>query len=77
MFLIAEIIFTLVFLIFLKSWWFFLNYSSLTYDISSFLLVLQNHKITAFGSLWLSPLKHQKVKNSNNKLDKKIIRKAS
>ena len=55
----AEIISTLVFLIFLKSQWFFLNCSSLTSIILSFLL--QSYKITAFMSLWLTSLKYQKV----------------
>ena len=44
---------------FIKSQWFFLNCSSLTYIILSFLL--QSWRITAFVNLWLSSFKHQKV----------------
>ena len=39
----AEVIFTLVFVIFLKSQWFFSDHSSLTYIISRFLL--QSYKM--------------------------------
>ena len=48
----AEIIFTLVLLIFLKSQWIFLNCSSLTYIILSFLL--QSYKIAELQPSWIS-----------------------
>ena len=42
------------------------------------LTVLQNYsRIKAFANLWLSPLKYQKWKNNNNKIDEPIIKKVS
>ena len=64
----AKIIFTLAFLIFLKIQWPFLNCSSLTYIILSFLLILQNYGIIAFVNLWYIPWSTKKWKN-NNKID--------
>ena len=60
------IIFTLIFLICLKSERFFLNY---LYYLEVSLTVLQNCWITAFVNLWLTPLKYQQWKN-NNKIGK-------
>ena len=63
--------FTLVFLIYLNSQWFFLDRSSLTYIILRYLLVLQNYRNAVFVNLQLTPLECQKVKkNSNNEIDK-------
>ena len=64
----AKIVFTLAFLIFLKIQWLFLNCSSLTYIILSFLLILQNYGIMAFVNLWYIPWSTKKWKN-NNKID--------
>ena len=69
-FWIAETIFTLVFLIFLKSQWFFLNY--LCY-LEPPLTVLENYRITAFEEL--QPLIHsfevpKSEKNNNKEIDK-------
>ena len=64
----AKIVFTLAFLIFLKIQWLFLNCSSLTYIILSFLLILQNYGIIAFVNLWYIPWSTKKWKN-NNKID--------
>ena len=64
----AKIVFTLAFLIFLKIQWLFLNCSSLTYIILSFLLILQNYGIIAFVNLWFIPWSTKKWKN-NNKID--------
>ena len=64
----ATIVLTLAFLIFLKSQWLFLNCSSLTYIILSFLLILQNYGIIAFVNLWFIPWSTKKWKN-NNKID--------
>ena len=55
----AKIVFTLAFLIFLKIQWLFLNCSSLTYIILSFLLILQNYSVCESV---IYSLKHQKVK---------------
>ena len=61
----AKIVFTLAFLIFLKIQWLFLNCSSLTYIILSFLLILQNYGIIAFVNLWFIPWSTKKWKNNN------------
>ena len=45
---IGEIIFTLVFLTFLKNQWFFLNYF---YDLELSLKVIKNYRIAAFVNL--------------------------
>ena len=55
----ARMVLTLAFLIFLKSQWLFLNCSSLTYVILSFLLILQNYSVCESV---IYSLKHQKVK---------------
>ena len=65
----ATIVLTLAFLIFLKSQWLFLNCSSLTYIILSFLLMLQIYRIIAFVNLWFTPWSTKKWKN-NNKIGK-------
>ena len=61
----AKIVFTLAFLIFLKIQWLFLNCSSRTYIILSFLLILQNYGIIAFVNLWFIPWSTKKWKNNN------------
>ena len=67
---------------FFKSQW-FLSQRQLTYlyHLELPLTVLQNYRIRAYMILWLSPLKHQKVKkkqnnnntNNNSKKEKKSI----
>ena len=73
---IAEIIFTFIFLIFLKSQRMFLNCSLLTCIILGFLL--QSYKFTEVQSLWISDSRiwcTKRWKNNSNKIDKKIIKK--
>ena len=61
---IVEIIFILVFLIFLKSrWWFFLNCNLFSYII--FLTVLQNNRITVRITVFLSTKKVGKKQQQN------------
>ena len=88
---IAEIIFTLVFLTFLKNRRFFVNCGSLTYIILSFFLQLykitelqlfvkQCYKITELQPLWISDqvLSNSKNwKNNKNKIDEWTNKKAS
>ena len=72
---IAETTFILVFLIFFKSRWFFLNCSSLilSWAFSYSPTILQNYSLV---NIWFSPLKHQKLeKNNKNKIDKKSLKK--
>ena len=52
-------IFTLVFLVFLKESMFFSKLLIFSCELS--LTVLQNYRIRAFVNLWLTPLKYQKV----------------
>ena len=72
LFLIAELIFTLVFRIFLKSQMVLsqLQLASLFILSWAFSYSLTNHRITVFVNLWLTPLKHQKVEKQQQQKNK-------